>query len=383
MSKDVMSKIRASDVWKAIERVLVEYRISRPDYIVEDQRPHPKLTITYLGQTRVMHFAGTSSSRQAPRQTAAKLRRLLREMQLAAIGSPPPRKHETERALSLATEPAPSPTQPLAETKAVTGTTVEPESSIGIALRVIDEEPRILDTDLAERLGFERHRTIREIIDRNASELINYGGLPRGTANPGPLGGRPSYAYYLNEEQALLICMLSRTDKAKAVRAEVIRVFTAWRRGQLPAATPPDWDRALGMIKMLAHKVTETEHAVAALLARKERDDLVPAYDLAGTVTALDIIEMSGVPSDQRVRGTSPLVTKHMKVFCLRHGYRAEQTPKMIDADTRWRFPREAASAWLLGEDQGVEVIRGQVARQRARSGAGQLSLVLNTERRP
>jgi len=45
-------------------------------------------------------------------------------------------------------------------------------------------------------------------------------------------GGRPGTAYHLNEEQALLICMLSRTERAKQVRAEVIRVFAAWRRGQ-------------------------------------------------------------------------------------------------------------------------------------------------------
>lgn len=40
-------------------------------------------------------------------------------------------------------------------------------------------------------------------------------------------------AYYLNEEQALLICMFSRTPKAAAVRREVILVFTAGRRGDL------------------------------------------------------------------------------------------------------------------------------------------------------
>jgi phage anti-repressor protein len=57
--------------------------------------------------------------------------------------------------------------------------------------------------------------------------------LPRRGVNPNALGGRPTSAFYLNEEQALLICMFARTDKAKQVRTEVIRVFTAWRRGNL------------------------------------------------------------------------------------------------------------------------------------------------------
>ncbi|WGD28937.1 Rha family transcriptional regulator [Ancylobacter sp. WKF20] len=33
-------------------------------------------------------------------------------------------------------------------------------------------------------------------------------------------------AYYLNEEQALLVCLLSRTEWAKQVRADVIRVYS-------------------------------------------------------------------------------------------------------------------------------------------------------------
>lgn len=55
--------------------------------------------------------------------------------------------------------------------------------------------------------------------------------------NPGKRGGRPGRAY-LKEEQALLVCLLSRTERAKAVRTEVIRVFTAYRKGQLQPALP-------------------------------------------------------------------------------------------------------------------------------------------------
>lgn len=47
--------------------------------------------------------------------------------------------------------------------------------------------------------------------------------------------GRPSTAFYLNEEQALYVTMHCRTDRAEAVKVEVVKVFTAWRRG--PAGT--------------------------------------------------------------------------------------------------------------------------------------------------
>lgn len=93
-------------------------------------------------------------------------------------------------------------------------------------------EPRIRDLDLAERLGFERPRAIRQIIDRNSLELTGFGGLPRRVANPGPQGGRPSQDTYLNEAQALLICMFARTPLAAEVRKSVIEVFVAWRAGK-------------------------------------------------------------------------------------------------------------------------------------------------------
>lgn len=62
-----------------------------------------------------------------------------------------------------------------------------------------------------------------------------FGGLPYRTANP---GARPGKAFYLNEEQALLVAMFSQTEKAKEVRATLVRVFAAYRRGDLVQATP-------------------------------------------------------------------------------------------------------------------------------------------------
>ncbi|PZP65238.1 MAG: hypothetical protein DI604_25040 [Delftia acidovorans] len=96
-----------------------------------------------------------------------------------------------------------------------------------------DGEPRIRDLELGELLNFDRPRKIRDIIDRNAAELLGYGRLPQRGANLSSRGGRPSKAYYLNEGQALVICALSRTDKAAQIRKAIIEVFMAYRQGKL------------------------------------------------------------------------------------------------------------------------------------------------------
>jgi len=105
-----------------------------------------------------------------------------------------------------------------------------------ITITTINDEPRVLDTDLAEALGMTRPRDIRaKIIIPNRDELDSFGPLRSESAmvTIGSNARREVTQYYLNEEQALLVCMLSRTERAKQVRAEIIRVFTAWRRGEL------------------------------------------------------------------------------------------------------------------------------------------------------
>ncbi|MBB4284508.1 hypothetical protein [Roseospira goensis] len=129
-------------------------------------------------------------------------------------------------------------------------------------LSVMENEPRIHDLRLAERLGFRRPRKIRELIQRNLSEFHRYGDLAphRGAQLRWNGGTHEIDEYFLNEGQALLLCMFARTDRAADVREEVITVFMAWRRGMAPPPPPqvPDpWaamcarldavERALGM----------------------------------------------------------------------------------------------------------------------------------------
>lgn len=107
-------------------------------------------------------------------------------------------------------------------------------------LHVLDAEPRMLDLRLAEALGFSLPIDIRKLVRRNGDELAKYGEVFATVAKTSPNGGRPGEEFWLNEPQSVLICMFSRTDKAAEVRQEIISVFMAWRRRQLPggAAVP-------------------------------------------------------------------------------------------------------------------------------------------------
>lgn len=106
-------------------------------------------------------------------------------------------------------------------------------------LRLVDTEPRVQDLRLAEALGFKEARMIRKLIDRNLEEVARHGEVCSTVSRTSPSGGRPGTEYWLNEPQALVICMLARTDRAIAVRAEIIQVFMAWRRGQMAGELRP------------------------------------------------------------------------------------------------------------------------------------------------
>lgn len=101
-------------------------------------------------------------------------------------------------------------------------------------LSVMADEPRVMDTRLASALGMKRATNIREKIIRNRMELEGFGPVHETRALVDrPQGGTVNaQTYYLNEPQALLLCMWARTPTAAAVRKQLIEVFMAWRRAQ-------------------------------------------------------------------------------------------------------------------------------------------------------
>lgn len=95
-----------------------------------------------------------------------------------------------------------------------------------ITLHEINDEALAMDTDLAERLGMAVPRRIRQnIIEPNRDELEGYGPL---VCHSDKSRGQVYTAFYLNEEQALLICMLSRALElmGRCLRQAFIDLYT-------------------------------------------------------------------------------------------------------------------------------------------------------------
>jgi hypothetical protein len=146
-------------------------------------------------------------------------------------------------------------------------------------LRVIpgDAEPRVHDLRIAECLEFKQPFQIRELIKRNSSELERFGNLSYGTIKSGERG-RPSTDFWLTEAQAILICMRSDAPRAADVRADLITIFQAWRRGEL--VSPVNLPTITGAISDLFEKF---EQKVVPVLQDLRKE----IKGVAGNVTIL------------------------------------------------------------------------------------------------
>lgn len=156
----------------------------------------------------------------------------------------------------------------------------------------IDGEPRISDRRLGKLLGFANARDVRNIIRRNRGELDAHGSVveagvlvqPAPKPCPSvtttgvlrqpdakPLGGRPRKDFWLNEGQALTVCLLARTSTAATIRREVITVFMAYRRGLIdqPHVTPA---KLQSLIERLNYLESALEETLRMALPLTERD---------------------------------------------------------------------------------------------------------------
>lgn len=160
-----------------------------------------------------------------------------------------------------------------------------------------DEEPRIRDLDLAERLGFERLREVRTLIKRlekdgEITDLYMRCTMQRISKPNGGFEERTVNEYWLTEEQALLVAMHSKTERAKALRKEMVRVFMLARRGLLPQQAPTptvtigDVTRVVagcvgeamtqlitnlpGLVRVMVHEVVNENGAIGDVRAEQE-----------------------------------------------------------------------------------------------------------------
>ncbi len=101
-----------------------------------------------------------------------------------------------------------------------------------------DEEPRVRDLDLGERLELADPRQVRKLIrtHKSAGNVSPYEVMHAAEIT----GGRPAREYWLTEADALFIATQSGTKAAVRVTKEMIRVFMLARRGLL--GEPPSSD---------------------------------------------------------------------------------------------------------------------------------------------
>ena len=123
---------------------------------------------------------------------------------------------------------------------------------------LIEKELRILDIDLAQRLGFERPRDIRKLINRYSDELDEMGVRATVAQTPSAAGGRPAMAFYLNRKQAIFITTKSETKDAINVTIEIIKKFEAYERGEITSfQIPQSYSEALRLAADQAEQIKE------------------------------------------------------------------------------------------------------------------------------
>lgn len=102
----------------------------------------------------------------------------------------------------------------------------------GYQVAVDGDEPRVRDIDLGERLGYERPRVIRDLIERliNDKKMNDVHHCRTVRRWPGQVAAVPVTEYWLTEKQALKVVAKSETEIADAILDEVIDVFLEVQR---------------------------------------------------------------------------------------------------------------------------------------------------------
>lgn len=157
-----------------------------------------------------------------------------------------------------------------------------------IDLKTFDDGPRARDTDIAARLGFKRHRKIRELIERNKAEFERFGSI---APQRGAYRGKEFDEYWLNEEQSLLAATLSDAEFAADVRHMLIKVFVEWRRGQLPPMAEVNNFRDAREIRLqFRHHM-----GIAKLMGLTGNQLLIAANEATKKTSGHDTIEAMGM----------------------------------------------------------------------------------------
>jgi len=230
-----------------------------------------------------------------------------------------------------------------------------------IAIVEHEGQPLARDVDVGERLGLQRPRVIRELIERNRGELEGFGPL---AVRHGKSRGQEFEEFLLNEEQALLVATLSSAPNAPAVRAMLIRTFVAWRRGHLDLPAAIDMKAVGGMMKgILAKQLGE-------LLPMMVREQVAEQqHSVVRGVSAGQVLAMAGLGARKGLRGMAPWVSHRLRRFHAQKG--AVVRMASLGSSQAYVFDPLIARQWL--DDGGRAEIEQKAAEKR---GQGKLRLV-------
>lgn len=147
-------------------------------------------------------------------------------------------------------------------------------------IRPGEREPRVLDESIAAGLDCspsEVRKGIRRLVSRgflNASELRE---------EFSETAGRPVGRYRLTEAQAYIVATQARGPKAAALTRQMAAVFTAWRRGQLPAPAQIDAARDAARLDAARALIGDGDLRDAHRLAKECKSFLVRLAEIEGT----------------------------------------------------------------------------------------------------
>lgn len=210
-----------------------------------------------------------------------------------------------------------------------------------LTLTPINGEPRVHDLSLAEKLGFDRPLNIRNIIKRNEAKLLNFGILS--TVEKIHEGaGRPTSEFYLNQKQAIFLCMKSETERAFDVQVEIVRVFDAYLNGDLKPAMPQSYAEAL---RLYADQVERNEQQQREIEASRPK---VAFHDQV--VSSETLLDFSQAFSLLQRRTGQHFTRRTFLEFCRRHGIACQPNPHAGIGADRFVPRKDYVGTWFVSE---------------------------------
>ncbi|MBS1021876.1 Rha family transcriptional regulator [Gluconobacter cerinus] len=202
-----------------------------------------------------------------------------------------------------------------------------------------DGELRILDTDLATRLGFDRPRNIRNLIKRYEANLAKMGVCCTVEQTSGEAGGRPGKAYYLNKKQAIFITAKSETLEATEITIEIIEKFDAYERGEIPSVRAkrprkPAFDVAYRRLLSVASTLPNVDENQRCLMAARGTHELTginPLELLGATSIAAPKAENYLTPT--QIGEEIGMSARAVNVTLIQQGYQVKVTSSAVGSD--------------------------------------------------